>query len=343
MTPGTKGIVLAGVHHWRNSVLERVVPRPLVPIGDRRLIGHVLSWLGDGGVRQVSVCANSDTEVLRHHLAHCAPNSVSLDFYEDHMPRGPAGCVRDASLNSESDTLVVVDATIIPHSVDLARMVQAHAESGAAMTVAVVDRDRGAGRDATGLEPIGIYVLDRRALNYVAAGGYQDIKETLIPKLYEVGERVVPYFVEQPCPRVAGADSCLAAAAWVLGRGAGEARPMAGYRMIGDAQVHETAQIGANTRLIGPVLIGKDSRIGEGAAVVGPTTIGVGCRIGESAVISRSAVWDGSTVGKEAFVDRCIVTYGTVIAARAQHYNTVFSAPADESEGLLAGWMGRSG
>lgn len=342
MAQGVKGIVLAGVHHWRNSALERVVPRPLVPIGDRPLIGHVLSWLSDGGVEDATVCANSDTEVLRRNLSPGAAGALVLNFYEDHMPRGPAGCVRDASEKSTQETVVIVDATIIPQSVELHRLLTTHAESGAAMTVAVIAKDRNPVGEISELEPIGVYALARRALEHVAATGYQDIKETLIPRLYENGEKVMPFFVDQPCPRVAGADSCLAAGAWMLGRAAAANRTLTGYRRVGEAQVHNSAMLGANTRLIGPVMIGPESHIGDRAAIIGPTTLGSRCHVGEEAVISRSAIWDDARIGASAIVDRCIITYEADVDSHSEHYNTVYSSEAVVGAGLLSGWKRRN-
>ncbi len=134
-TKQVQGIVLAGVHAWGESALEQVCPRPLLPVVGRPLAWYVLDWLGRQGVTQGSICANSDTRVFRECLAHAALNDMALTYYEDTMPRGPAGCIRDAAI-SEADTLVVVEATVAT-DIDLGPLLAAHRQARAALTTVV--------------------------------------------------------------------------------------------------------------------------------------------------------------------------------------------------------------
>jgi len=107
------GLILAGVHRWQNTVLERVVLRILVPMGDRNLTAHVIEWIRRSGVTTATMCANSDTSALRNAFGDGKDSGVDLRYFEDHMPRGPAGCMRDAAMNLDAENLVVVDATIL--------------------------------------------------------------------------------------------------------------------------------------------------------------------------------------------------------------------------------------
>ena len=109
-----QGVVLAGVHAWGNCFLEYAIPRPLIPMVDRPLVAHPLGWLRDGGIPSASICANSDTAFLRRRLGNGCSWGISLDYYEDVMPRGPAGCTRDAVIQNGCATLVVVEATTVP-------------------------------------------------------------------------------------------------------------------------------------------------------------------------------------------------------------------------------------
>ena len=189
---GVRGIVLAGVHAWNRDVLERVVARPLLPVAARPLIWHVLQWLRGGGVVQASICGNSDTTVLLRRLGDGAAWGMSLEYYEDIMPRGPAGCARDASAGCGASAFVVVEGTIMPR-VDLAGLLGAHEESKAALTVVVGGSGQRDGCVAGDGQPTGIYVFSPRVLEEVPALGYQDIKEALIPRLYKSGELVATY------------------------------------------------------------------------------------------------------------------------------------------------------
>ena len=171
------GVVLAGVHAWGNFALEHALPRPLIPVAGRPLIHHTLSWLRHAGILSASICANSDTSVLRRCLGNGHALSLSLDYYEDVMPRGPAGCARDSVIYNDCSTFVVMDATIVPR-IDLLRLVEAHQESKAALTVVVTSSHSDGVRSCALLAPAGIYVFSPPALESIPADGYQDIRST---------------------------------------------------------------------------------------------------------------------------------------------------------------------
>lgn len=106
--PGTiRGVVLAGVHQWDDSALDGALPRPLLPVVHQPLVGYSLQWLRDGGVTNDTVCANSDSRLVRQYLGDGACIGLDLAYYEDWTPRGPAGCVRDAGLAAATSADVV--------------------------------------------------------------------------------------------------------------------------------------------------------------------------------------------------------------------------------------------
>ena len=77
-----------------------------MPVAQQPLILYVLRWLGDAGIADVTVCANSSTRAVREQLANGASLDLALKYYEDHTPRGAAGCARDAALGETADTFV---------------------------------------------------------------------------------------------------------------------------------------------------------------------------------------------------------------------------------------------
>lgn len=308
------GVVLAGVHAWGESALEQICPRPLLPVVGRPLTWYVLDWLGRAGIRLASICANSDTRVFRQCLGSGEHNGVQLDYYADLMPRGPAGCVLDAA-KTDADLLVVVEASVAAR-IDLAALLDAHCQAGAALTTVVMGSD--------GTEPAGIYVLSRAALSQIPTRGYQDIKEMLIPKLYSAGQVVLAWPVDDRRNlRVRDAASYLAANSWALEGPSPAWTPPDGYRAIGQAWVHESARIADSARLIGPLVVGPHCSIQERATIIGTTTIGAHCRIGPDAVVSRAALWTGCHVRAGALVDHCVLVDGATVEPDGAMRDTV--------------------
>jgi mannose-1-phosphate guanylyltransferase len=178
----THGVVLAGSFSWNHSPLDRLVPRPLLPVAHRPLISYALRWLRQGGVHDVVACLNRASRGAQNPMRDAGSDFLGLEFQEDLVPRGPAGCARDAALGTSGDTFVVVDGTVIP-TVALSDVMETHRASGAVATV-VVEQEQGRGASNRLSHPGGIYVFARRALELVPERGFHDIKENLIPQLY---------------------------------------------------------------------------------------------------------------------------------------------------------------
>jgi len=286
------------------------------------VICHALDGLNEGGIGQATICGNNDTPAISACLASEGRPEMSLEFYQDRMPRGPAGCVRDAVRNMSWDTVVVVDGTIVPQ-LDIDKLLAAH-ESGAAVLTIVVMRDQlhGPGR-CEWLTPLGIYVFSRVVLDHIPEQGYQDIKESLIPKLHAAGLRVSVFVADAQAPRVTGAETYLGVNGWAIGRMCDPAFSPGDYVRMGEACVHRSARIDSSARLLGPVLVGPHCIVEREVTIVGPTSLGSQSRLEEQSVICRSAIWNNCVVGRAGKVDRCILVQGTSLAGETTLRNTI--------------------
>jgi mannose-1-phosphate guanylyltransferase len=320
-----RGVILAGTYTWANAVFDRLEPRPLVPIANRSLVSYAISWLRGAGLTGITVCGNRQTRALQAHIARQVPDDTTLTYREDPMPRGAAGCLRDAADADPCETYVVTDATAVPVSVDLPHLLQHHEASHAEATVVVYREPTPRGNPGA-IIPVGIYVVNRSALDTVPARGFVDIKEHLVPRLYARGARVHVFETRRPVPRVLNARTYLAVNAMAVeSLATGDGAP-AGHVRRGEALIHAEASVAADAVLAGPVLIGQGAQIGSGAVVIGPTSIGCDAVINEGALVSRSAVWRRSMVEAGAALDLCIIGDGALISAgkaRQQHTSVV--------------------
>ena len=276
------------------------------------------------------MCANSDTATLRRAFGDGRQAGIALRYFEDMMPRGPAGCTRDAARDLDAEELVVVDATIIPYALNLPELLEAHRESGALLTV--VANSEGRGRAEPGMTPVGVFIMSPEALSAVPETGYQDIKQGLIPRLHAAGGRVAAHEVASCPPRVNDSGSYFATLAWLLEYQASQPETEAGYHRLNGACVHESAEIDPDCRLVGRVHVGPRAVVEKNATVVGPTMIDRDCVVREDAVISRSALWGGATVGEGAVVDRCILSFGAKARPRQHCCGQVIAGPRRASQ-----------
>lgn len=329
------GIVLAGVHTWGESPLDHLFPRPLLPVAGRPLCTYGLTWLATQNVPSAIICANSDTAAFRRLLGSGEAMGLSLDYYEDRMPRGPAGCLLDAGLASEAETIVVLDGALAI-DIDLDLVIAAHHAKNAAVTVvATAPRDRRNGVVGV-LEPTGIYVVSKSALRHVPTTAYQDIKEMWLPKLYAGGEYVIPFVVEpEECVRVSGPSSFFRLHEWVLSderRGSWKTEE---YRRIGDAHVHRSARIASGVSLKGPCVIGPQCEIKSGVSIFGPAVIGAYSTLKADAVVNRSIIWSRCRLNEGAIVDRSVIADGNIVGFASVLRNQIVSSalPAHVMDG----------
>lgn len=327
----TAGIVLVGTHPWTNSSFDKLVPRPLLPVAHRPLLWYAMSWLRDGGIGEIAVCANRETQMLESRLHRHVPAGVRVSYHEDVMPRGAAGAVRDAVAANDAEVFVVADGTAIPN-VDLADLLRAHRDSQAAATVVVHPESNGNGPVIQ--VPTGIYVFNRAVLDVVPAAGFCDIKENLIPTLHRSGIRVTPYAVASASPRVLDASTYLAVNEWIVEQLVAAPGAPDGYVKSNGCLFHRDAVISRGASIIGPVMVGPGAHISPGAVIVGPCSIGREATVEAGALVSRSAIWRRCVIHDDAVIDRCIVGDDAVVTKGTQAFWQIRTAPASREAGL---------
>ncbi len=312
-----RGLILAGVHACCESPAQRRISGPLAEILGRPLIVHTLEWLRSAGIGGATICANSDTAAVRHLLRDGRAGGICLDYYEDMMPRGPAGCVRDASTRHDCHALVVVEGTILPQ-VNLRHLLEFHTRTEASLTIVSCSTAPSTQAGHPDLRPVGIYVFSPRAVKCIPEVGYIDIKEVLIPRLHQASECVAVYVTEAgEMPRLLSSSSYLSLSDWAVQEAVAADMPQEGYVRCGSALVHESAGIGDSVQFVGPVWVGAGCRIENGSIIIGPSGVGARSIVRRQAVVNRSTLWGACRVDPKAVVDRCVLLDEAVVAAGA--------------------------
>ncbi len=304
-------ILLAGAHLWRHDTFESLCPRPLVPVLNIPLIRHLLRTLAAANLSRVVICANDAAELLRQELGAETPGGQQLYYYEDRVPRGPAGCVRDAAGLFDACHYLVIDASQVIRA-DLPALLLAHDTSEAIATVLVSAVRSNASAE---YQPTGVYVLARAALARIPTTGFQDLKEMLLPLLHRTGQPVHAHCTTDPVLRINSLSSYLGVQEYLLGRLQPGEPQLDNYVRSGTAWVHVAARVHPDARLIGPVLVGPQSCIDGSAVVTGPTVIGRGCVLGPGTVVVRSVLWDGGRLDDNAAITQCLVSKNAHVPA----------------------------
>jgi NDP-sugar pyrophosphorylase family protein len=201
-----RAVILAGGLGTRLRPYTTVIPKPLVPVGDRPVLEHIMRSLYADGVRKVDLCVSHLGELIRLYLSQLAlAKHMDLAFHWEEEPLGTAGALR---VVPELDgTFIAMNGDILT-TLSYRSLVEFHLEREAALTIAMrsarVDIDLGVieTRDqfVTGYREkpslqydvsMGIYVYDARALAHLPAGQCQFPE--LVLRLVDAGERVAAF------------------------------------------------------------------------------------------------------------------------------------------------------
>src|SRR5215218_1226868 len=93
-TAPLRAVVLAGGLGTRLRPYTTIIPKPLVPIGDRPVLEHIIRSLGRCGVDRIDLCVSHLGQLIRVYLAHAdLPVDLRLSFCWESEPLGTAGAL----------------------------------------------------------------------------------------------------------------------------------------------------------------------------------------------------------------------------------------------------------
>jgi NDP-sugar pyrophosphorylase family protein len=185
-----------------------ILPKPLLPVGDRPILEIILRQLAAVGFSKVDLCVGHLGDLIRVYFSEGTrlPEHLSLDWHwEPEEPLGTAGALR--IVPGLEGTFLVMNGDILT-TLDYGALMDNHRESGAALTIAVQDKrveiDLGVleldGRRVVGYREkptlgycvsMGVYVYESRALEHLPDGPCQF--PDLVQRLLAAGEHVGTY------------------------------------------------------------------------------------------------------------------------------------------------------
>jgi len=200
-------------------------------------------------------------------------------YFEDLLPRGPAGCLRDHRDWTGPNTLICIQGTAW-YDFDLQAMLEEHRHTHAAITVGALQTNKN-----KNLEPAGVYLIEPHALDLVPPVGYHDLKEQFIPHALAAGMKVRCHKLSQTT-LIHSPEHYLAAMQDAIPRAA--ANPPPGFIRRNNAIIHKSATIHTTAHLDGNIWIDANTTIEENAILLGPVVLAPNSTVGPNSLIRRS-------------------------------------------------------
>ena len=202
-----KAIILAGGFGTRLAPYTTILPKPLLPIGNKAILHIVVKQLAHFGFKELNLSVGYLSELIRAYFGDGSKLGVKLNYIYEDKPLGTAGAL--TKVQGLDDTFLLMNGDVLT-TLNYAKLVKFHKKNRAIATVAVclrtvklefglIEKDK---RDRLvrytekpsldHLISMGINILEPKVLKYLKPNKKQDFPD-LIKKLVKNGERVFCY------------------------------------------------------------------------------------------------------------------------------------------------------
>lgn len=199
-----RAVVMAGGRGTRMLPYTTVLPKPLLPVGERPILAILLEQLSAYGVGRIDLCVGYLGELIRAYLLETPLQlgDTEVVLHTESEPLGTAGALHE--IPALDEPFLSLNGDVLT-SLDFRALMDDHCASGAALTVAVQAKQTEISSGVIELDghrvvaytekptlthvvSLGIYALDPRALAYLPRGRV-DIP-TLAATLLAAGEEI---------------------------------------------------------------------------------------------------------------------------------------------------------
>ena len=133
-----RAVILAGGQGRRLRPYTTVLPKPLMPVGDRPILERVIGQLCEAGFDQVTMAVGYLASLLEAYFGDGARFGVQIDYSLEPEPLGTAGPL--SLIDPPSEDFLVMNGDLLT-DLDFRALMRAHQASGAIATLAVFQKE----------------------------------------------------------------------------------------------------------------------------------------------------------------------------------------------------------
>ncbi|MBA3946352.1 MAG: NTP transferase domain-containing protein [Herpetosiphonaceae bacterium] len=333
-----KAVVMAGGEGSRLRPLTINRPKPMVPLADRQVLGHIVELLKLHGITEIVMTVQYLANIIQDVFGDGSAYGVHITYSVEERPLGTAGSVKNAAHLLDEPFLVVSGDALT--DVNLTELIAYHQAKKALATLTlkhvpnpleygvIITDDNGCiqqfvekpswGEVFSDTVNTGIYVLDPQVLEYVETGRVVDWSQDVFPAMLQRDQPLYGYVTSGYWTDIGTIEAYQRATSDYL---SGKVLlPRRGTNLGGEVWSDGEVEIAPDAQLHGPVFLGQGVKIKGGVMIYGPTVIRDYTIIDTGAHIDRSIIWRNSYIGERAELLGAIVTRQCNIKSRALLY-----------------------
>jgi NDP-mannose synthase len=202
-----RAIILAGGFGMRLRPYTTVLPKPLMPVGDRPILDVIVRQLRRHGFERLTIVTGHLAELIEAFFGSGERHGVAIDYFREDEPLGTVGALR--LIEDLGEHFLVMNGDVLT-DLDFAELLDSHAAGQSVATIAAHKRDvrvsLGVMQFDDDAEPdlltgyvekptyhyeasMGVYAFSRRVLDFIEPGRRLDFPD-LVLRLIEAGEPV---------------------------------------------------------------------------------------------------------------------------------------------------------
>ncbi len=301
-----KAVIMAGGDGKRLRPLSCTMPKPMVPLLNKPVLGYCLELIKKHGFDEAVLTLRYLPNVIRRYVGDGSAFGIRAECSVEERPMGTAGGVRHALKQAEDSVLVMSGDAMCDF--DLSYAMQEHKRSGAAATIllkkvkvpmeyGVVLKDKdgfisrfiekpSAAEVFSDLVNTGIYIIEPSVLDMIPDGMEYDFSKDLFPRMLRTGMKIFGHEAEGYWSDIGDLTQYALTQADML---SGKCTfKTAAVRTRDGVYIEDGAKISERAVLAAPCYIGSDAEIGAKAYLGANSVVCTGARIGERCSVKRS-------------------------------------------------------
>jgi mannose-1-phosphate guanylyltransferase / phosphomannomutase len=332
-----KAVVMAGGEGSRLRPLTLVRPKPMLPVVNRPVLGHILYLLKQHNITDVIMTVQYLASQIQDYYGDGRNFGMNIEYAVEESPLGTAGSVRNAADRLCPDEPLLVISGDALTDFDLTALLAEHKRRGAVLTMALthvpnpleygVINIREDGRVLQFLEKpswgsvtsdtvnTGIYALEPEVLQRIPPNTRLDWSQDVFPGMLSSGAPLYGHVVEGywcdigAIPEYQKANTDLLNGRLHLGD--------LGQRIGPDIWCGGNVSIDSDVQLFGPIYLGEEVKIKRGVIVQGPSVIRDYTILDDRARVHHSIIWRNCYIGEGATLHGAVIGRQCSLKSRA--------------------------